>query len=448
MLSQFLMILLLMMLNAFFVAAEFAIVASRTSRLESLVPGSSRAKVLVRTWIESPQARDRILASCQLGVTVVSLALGAVGEKAFEHLLAEVLHDVALPPFLQMLEGLLPALPLILSLVVVTGVHVVFGEQVPKVAALRFPERTALLSALPLQLFTVVFGGFVSLLDAVTRAVLRLFNLEMAGHGSVYSLEELRHILEESEEMGLIPAEGGEMIHAVLDLGELTVRQVMVPRTEIVAVPADTPFPEVIRLASEHLLTKLPVYRENLDNIIGILHIKDVLRYLDAPDFAQRTAAGLVREPLFVPENMSVNTLLRRFRDSRQHLAIVVDEFGGTAGLVTLEDLMEEIIGEVGEPFEEGEPSEIEAQPDGSFLVDGQTLLEDVNEALGLQLSEPHYDTIAGFVLGRLGRVPQPGEVVEADGVRLQVLEMDGLRIARLRLERLPAASPAKPTQD
>ena len=427
MLGQFLLILLLVLLNGFFVALEFAIVTSRASRLEALAQPSSRAATLVRAWLATPEARD------------LSLALGAIGEKAFEQLLAEALHNATLPPALLFLERILPALPLIISLVVVTGLHVVFGEQVPKVAALRYPERVALLGALPMQLFTVAFGGFVNLLDGITRLTLRLFGLEMAGHGSVYTLDELRHILTESEQMGVIPAEGGEMLHAVLELGELTVRQVMVPRTEIIAVAADTPLPQVIHLAAEHLLTKFPVYRENLDDILGILHIKDVLRHLEDTDFPQKTAAALVREPLFVPETLPVNALLHRFRHSRQHIAIVVDEFGGTAGLVTLEDLMEEIIGEVRDPFEEEEPPEIQPQPDGSVLVDGQALLEDVNEALGLHLSEPHYDTIGGYVLGRLGRIPQEGDVVEDDGVRLQVLEMDGLRIARLRLERLPA---------
>jgi putative hemolysin len=225
------------------------------------------------------------------------------------------------------------------------------------------------------------------------------------------------------------------MLHAVFDFGNLVVRQVMIPRTEVIAVEANTALEEIIGLVSQSTYTKFPVYEENLDQIIGIVHVKDLLSALQDPDCQECVARGLAREPLFAPETISVNALLRQFRDNRQHIAIVMDEYGGTAGLVTLEDLLEEIVGEVSDPFDANNP-DIQAQPDGSILIEGLTLIEDVNQQLGLNLVDPDYDTIAGYVLGKLGRIPRLHDVVEGDGIRLRVEEMDGLRIARLSMMR------------
>ncbi|HEX7974536.1 MAG TPA: hemolysin family protein [Anaerolineales bacterium] len=259
-----------------------------------------------------------------------------------------------------------------------------------------------------------------------------------------------------SAEGGVVEADESEMLHAVFDFGELIVRQVMIPRTEVVAVEADTPLPEIISLVSESTYTKFPVYEENLDQIIGIVHVKDLLSAIQSvkepakngqtsastdPSSSNYTARDIAREPIFVPETIPVNALLHQFRNNRQHIAIVMDEYGGTAGLVTLEDLLEEIVGEVSDPFDVFTP-EIQRQPDGSVLVDGMTLIEEVNHQLNLDLKDPNYDTIAGYVLGKLGRIPRVSDVVESDGVRVRVEEMDGLRIARLSITRLNASTP------
>ncbi len=238
-----------------------------------------------------------------------------------------------------------------------------------------------------------------------------------------------------STEGGVVEEEEGEMLNAVFDFGDLLVRQVMIPRTEIVGVEADAPLEEVIALVSQTNYTKIPVYDDNLDQILGILHVKDLLHVMQEVDWQKLTARSLVREAIFVPETVPVGTLLRQFRHYRQHIAIVMDEYGGTAGLVTLEDLLEEIVGEVSDPFDVVEPN-IRPLPDGSYLIDGRTLIEEVNERLGLDLHDPHYDTIAGYVLGQLGRIPKPKEVVETDHVKIQVESMDGLRIARIILKR------------
>ena len=440
---SFLLILLLVFLNAFFVSVEFAAVASRRARIELLAESGNHSAAIVRTWLENPAARDRLIAASQLGITLVSLALGAVGENTFEALLAPLFEDLALPTVLQRLVPLMAVLPLFLSLAIVTSLHVVLGEQVPKVATLHDPERFALIAARPMRLFIVVFKWFVDLLDWATRQILSLVGLRMVGeHLTVYTIEEIKQILSESEEGGVIRTPERQMLDAIFDLGSLVVRQVMIPRTEILAVEADTPLQEIIQLTSQSTYTKFPVYEDNPDQILGIVHVKDLIRALQSPDYATCTARTLAREPIFVPETISVNALLQQFRDNRQHIAIVLDEYGGTAGLVTLEDLLEEIVGEVSDPFDSLTP-EIQTLPDGLILIDGLTLIEEVNQQLKLDLQDPNYDTIAGYVLGKLGRIPRLGDAVESNGVRLQVESLDGMRIARLSLR--PLADPSNP---
>jgi CBS domain containing-hemolysin-like protein len=438
---DFLFILILVALNAFFTSVEFASVAARRARIELLADEGNPAAKIVKGWLENPSSRSRLIAACQLGITIVSLALGAVGENTFQKLLAPTFNRIALPANLQHLTSLLAALPLILSLIIITSIHVVLGEQVPKVATLHQPERIAMLGAQPMKLFTTVFKWFIDILDWATKLVLKLFGLQLVGeHSLIYTVDELKQMIGESEEGGVIETPEREMLESVFDFGELLVRQVMVPRTEIVAFEASTKLDEIIATVTQHTFTKLPVYENDLDQIIGILHVKDVLRVMNQPDCQNTTARELARDTLYIPETLPVNELLHQFRHNRQHIAIVLDEFGGTAGLVTLEDLLEEIVGEVGDQFDVASP-EIQNQPDGSTLIDGLTLIEAVNQQLELNLSDPHYDTIAGYFLGKLGHIPKIGDTIESGGVRLQVKSMDGLRIAQLSLIRLNEAS-------
>jgi putative hemolysin len=230
-----------------------------------------------------------------------------------------------------------------------------------------------------------------------------------------------------------------DMLTAVINFGELVVRQVSVPRTEIIGVEAESSILEAVKLAAQHGYTKLPVYETSMDHITGILHLKDLLPVIfETETLRRKTARELAREVLFVPESVSVNHLLVQMRSRRQHMAITLDEFGGTAGLVTLEDLLEEIVGEVQDPFDLDPPS-IQQMPDGTAMIDGMAMIEEVNQFFGLELDDPNYDTIAGYILGRMGRIAQVGDVVEnpEQGIRLRVETMDRLRIARIRLSRL-----------
>ncbi len=426
-------IALLIGMNAFFVIIEFSVVAARKARLQRIGASTPRTLNLVLRWVDDPAARNRIIAAAQLGVTLVSLIIGALGEQTVDILVRRYLYDL---PFASQpwAASALRILPLVLSFLVVTGLHVIFGEQVPKVAALQMPERALLRLAWGMQAFLFAFRWFVDLLDKITRTTLGLLGFE--GEERYLTLDELRLVLQEAQEVGVLPSEEGEILDAVLDLRHLLVRQVMIPRTDIVAIEADAPASQILHLAAKHDLTKFPVYEDDLDHVIGLAHVKQVLKVMHTPEFPKMKARDIASEVLFVPETLPVGDLLRLFREKRQHLALVVDEFGGVAGLVTLEDVLEEIVGEVSDPFDHEIP-DVEFLPDGTVRIDGMALMEDVNEILNLTLSSPHYDTMAGFLLDRLGHIPKEGEsvVLEDQGVKLTVERMDGLRIDKIRLE-------------
>ncbi|MCS6907575.1 MAG: hemolysin family protein [Anaerolineales bacterium] len=425
-LPELFVVLFFIFTNAFFVIAEYALVTVRKTRLEELAHQGVRGAHWAKRALSDPV---RMIATVQLGVTLSGLALGWIGEPA--------LGDLLSPLFSHLSPRLASSLSGGLAFGLITFLLVVFGELVPKAIALQYAERAAILLAGPLVFLQKLFQPFVWILNTCSNLILRSLGIRSGeSRGTVLSVEELRMMVTASKEQGVFKAEQGEMLEAILDIGQQLVRQVMIPRTEMIAVEAETPLPEIIRLAGESGYTKFPVYDESLDQILGIVHLKDLLPALLSPEAGQYSARAFAREALFVPETLTVRDLLERFRTARQHIAIVMDEFGGTGGLVTLEDLVEEIVGEVRDPFDRGSPSFV-VQADGSILIDGMTLIEEVNEHLGLNLSDPYYDTIAGFVLGKLGRIPQVNDVVESDGVRLRVESMDGLRIARLVLERL-----------
>ena len=421
---------LLVLANAFFVAAEFSLISVRKTRIAELVARGNLAAKAVEKAISNP---DRVIAATQLGITLSSLGLGWLGEPALSHLIEPVV--ALLPTGLQ--EEVSRAISAAIAFTLITFLHVVVGELAPKSIALQDPERTSLFVARPTLLTESIFKPAIWALNGTGNALLKLLKIKPAsGHELVHSVGELRMIVTASTEGGAVATDESEMLHAVFDFGEMIVRQVMIPRTEIVAVEADVPLDEIIELTTQSTYTKFPVYDDSLDQILGIVHVKDLLNALLTPGPRENTARGYLREAIFVPETISVKSLLRQFRDNHQHMAIVLDEFGGTAGLVTLEDLLEEIVGEVSDPFDVNDP-DFQLMPDGSVLVDGLTLIDEVNQQLGLSLNDPDYDTIAGFVLGRLGRIPKFADSVEVNGIRLRVEEMDGLRIARLSLGRL-----------
>ena len=427
-------VFVLVLMNGFFVAAEFSLVSVRHTRIAELVAQGQVSAIAVQDALKNP---DRVIAATQLGITLASLGLGWIGEPAVAHLL-QPLVDL-FPNAVQ--SGISHSISAGLAFAMITFLHVVVGELAPKSIALQNPEKTSLVVARPTLWSERIFKPIIWLLNGTGNALLRLIGVKPAsGHELVHSVEELKMLVTASSEGGVVEPQEREMLHAVFDFGELLVGQVMIPRTEIIAVEADIPLEQIITLITESTYTKFPVYDDDLDTILGIVHVKDILRLMQEPGWERSTARSLVREPIYVPETIPVSALLQHFQDRRQHIAIVLDEYGGTAGLVTLEDLLEEIFGEVSDPFDHVSP-EFQTQPDGSIWIDGMTLIEDVNAHLGLDLEDPNYYTIAGYMLGKLGRIPKVKESIEGDNVRLQVEALDGLRIARVSLTRLDQGS-------
>jgi len=439
-LIRLLAVFLLVLANGFFVAAEFSLVSVRRTRIAELVAHGSESAEAVQKAIQNP---DRVIAATQLGITLASLGLGWIGEPALAHLIHPV---VALFPSTVQAE-VSHSIAAGIAFALITFLHVVVGELAPKSIALQDPEKTSLFIAKPTLLAETLFKPAIWALNGTGNFLLKLVGVNPAtGHELVHSVAELKMLVTASAESGVVEQDESQMLHAIFDFGEMVVRQVMMPRTEIEAVEADTPLRDIITLMTQSTYTKFPVYEENLDQILGIVHVKDLLPALQGEDCVGCVARDFAREPIFVPDSLPVDALLRQFRVQRQHIAIVIDEFGGTAGLVTLEDLLEEIVGEVSDPFDEFVP-EIQPLADGSFRIDGLTLIEVVNEQLGLHLVDPDYDTIAGYMLGKLSRLPRPNEVIQADGVQLQVESMDGMRIAQLLLTRLPNSSTSEPVE-
>lgn len=416
----------LVLANGFFVAAEFALVSVRRTRIEELVQQGRAGAGAVKRALHDP---DRFIAATQLGITIASLGLGWLGEPALTRFIEPVLH---LFPA-QWVGTASHTISAALSFAVITFLHVVVGELMPKSIALQRPESTALVVAQPTLLTEMLFKPAIWALNGTGNFLLKLIGMRAAsGHEMVHSVEELKMLVVASEESGVLEDTERDMLHAVFDFAEITAHEVMVPRTEMIAVDADAPLHDLIHLAVKHPHSKFPVYENDVDHILGVAHVKDLVR-VQHDERQTATVRGLIRETIFVPDTLRLDALLQEFRAKRQHLAIVLDEYGGTAGLVTLDDLMARIVGEVRDPFDKSAP-EIQRLPDGSALVDGLTQIETVNETFGLALRDEFYDTIAGFVLGRLGRMAKVGDMVEHDSVRLKVEALDGLRIARVSL--------------
>lgn len=421
----------LVLVNGFFVAAEYALVSVRPTRVEELL---QQGRTGARSVKGALDRLDRIIAATQLGVTVASLSLGWLGEPALSGLLDPLL-------------SLLPAawvglashtLSALLAFLVITFLEVVVGELMPKAIALQRAESIALVVARPTLWVSLVFTPFIWIVNGTGNFALRLLGLEPAsGQDSVHSEQELRLLVRASSEGGALPVSQSDMLDAVFNFGDLTASQAMVPRTEMIAIAAEASLDDFIQCAIKHPFSKFPVYEGDLDHILGIAHVKDLVR-VQHSERRTATVRGLIREALFVPDTIRLDALLQQFRARRQHIAIVLDEYSGTAGLVTLDDLMERIVGEVADAFDKSGP-DIQRLPTGTYLVNGLTNIDDVNDRLGLKLHDDFYDTIAGFVLGRLGRMARVGDTVEAGGVKLKVEALDGLRIARLSVYPLPA---------
>jgi CBS domain containing-hemolysin-like protein len=414
--------------NGFFVAAEFSIVTVRKTRIDQLIAEGHRGARIVRRAVSEP---DRYIAATQLGITMASLGLGWIAEPALATLIEPAFHS--LPPLVA--DATKHTLAVAVAFALITGVEIVFGELTPKWIALERAEATAMLVVRPLELFMRVLWPFIRVIHGTAQAVIKTLGFHGAdGRAMVHSEEELKMLVTASQEAGVLEEHEEQMLHRVFGFADLTAGQIMTPRTELAALAANATRDEVIATIAQSRHTRLPVYREDLDHIVGMLHVADVVHALASPG-APIDVAALAREALTVPETLKADDLLGEMRKRRAREALVIDEYGGTAGLVTFESLMERIGGEFG-----GAAARISVRLDGSADIDGLALVTDVNNQFDLHIDEGTYTTLGGYVLGRIGRRVRIGDTIDVEGRRMRVDALDGLRVAKVWLSKLPGA--------
>jgi putative hemolysin len=410
--------------NALFVVAEYALVTARRSRLTEMERDGVRGAGTALRLMDEP---TRFISTVQIGITVFSILLGAIGEPLIAHFF---------DPYLSR------SLSFVLSFAILTYLGLVFGELVPKALALQRAERLATLLAPLVDLLQRLAHPLVVVVQGSGKLVLRLFGIRSAPVGFVvHSEDELRSMLAEAEEGGVIEEAEEEMIYKVFDFAEKEAHDVMVPRPEVVGVSVDLPPQECLAAIIDSPYTRYPAYRGSLDEILGILHVRDLFSALYANGIENVVVADILRPAQFVPETKDLGPLLTEFRRTNQHLAIVVDEYGATQGIVTLEDLLEEIVGEIEDEYDMPDDS-VTRIDDRTVRVDGTFSIDDFNEQFGKELPQEDYHTLAGFVFGELGRAPVAGDEVVWDSLRFEVIETDGPRIELLEVEFLEQAEP------
>ncbi|HEX6710174.1 MAG TPA: hemolysin family protein [Rubrobacter sp.] len=420
------MAIVLVGLNAFFVAAEFALVRVRESRIVQLEQeGSARAAIVHETLRDL----DSYLSVCQVGITVASLALGWVGEPAVSHLIRPLFEAVGV-----MNERVVGIISVGLGFGAITYAHLVFGEQAPKYISIQKAERVSLWISRPLNLFRILLNPVVWVVNASTNFVLRPWGIRLGEEMEAHSEEELRIMISSSTASGVLEPEERDYLNNVFDFGDRVAREIMVPRPDIEAIPSDAPLREMVDITVYGRYTRYPVYEGDLDHILGAVHVKDLFRAAreNPDDFDIRS---IIRPCLVVPENKRIEEILKEFQTRTLQMAIVIDEWGSVEGLITIEDIVEELVGEIQDEFDEGEPA-IEQISDDLYAVDGRIPIIDVNDRFDLDLPHEDFDTIGGYILGSLGRPPEAGDTVEADGATMQVKSVDGPRVSMLTLRR------------
>lgn len=424
---RLLAVLFLVGANGFFVASEFALVTVRRTRIKELERKGRPMASIVREALDDI---DTYIAATQLGITMASIGLGWIGEPALAALIEPLLGW--LPETWSWLTA--HAVAIAIAFAIITGLHIVLGELAPKTIAIQRPEKTSLYVALPTRWFLKLFKPFIVFLNGVGLLVVRAFGFRpvAAGHHVVHSEEELKMIVSASTEAGVLEPKEEELIHRVFQFADLTANRLMVPRTEVIGLQLAAPRSEIEAILNEHGFTRYPVYDGSLDNIVGIVNVKDLLPLM-AKEGASFDLRLVLRPPVVLPESVRVFQLLAEMQANRRHIVVLIDEFGGTAGIVTLRDVMGRIVGEVRSAEETDWPDVEEVEP-GQALVDGLMLIPDFNERFFLALDEEEYHTIGGYVFGELGRRPEIGDVIDAPGCRLTVEALDGMRVSRLRV--------------
>jgi CBS domain containing-hemolysin-like protein len=413
----------LVVANAFFVAAEFALVGARKTRLDEMARAGDRKARLAR---RAKQSLDRYISATQLGITLASLGLGWVGEPAFAHVIEGAFRW--LPALFATIAT--HAVASAIAFILITVLHIVLGELVPKAIALLHPELVSAWVAGPLIGFGWIMAGPISLLNGAANRLLNLFGINPPGeHERLHSPEEIRMLVEQSEEGGKLLQEDARLLEGVFEFSEKTAQEVMTPRTQMVALEADMTVEEAADEVARERRSRYPVYTDSLDEIVGVVHAKDILS-------AVRSAPGerlraIMRPPLFVPGTREIEDVLADMKRLKTHLAVVLDEYGGTAGLVTMEDLLEEIVGPI---YDEYDRQERAPAPGAGQVLDGSMPISEFNSEYEADLDDRDYTTLGGYIFGQLGRLPKPGDRVNAGRFTFEVLEMEGRRVKAIRL--------------
>lgn len=415
----------LVLLNGYFVAAEFALVKVRASQLDLLIQKGSKRAAVTRSLLEK---LDAYLSATQLGITLASLALGAVGEEAISHIVIRFFEKVDWHVNPITVHSL--SLPIALTLL--TFFHVTIGEQIPKMIGIKYSMDTALFIAWPLKIFYFVFSPFIWLLNKASNIILRTVGITKVGEDEVHTEEELRLILTESEEGGAIKPSENELIQNVFDFDDRLVKQIMVPQNRISAIDVELGRNEMIKVVIDEGYSRLPIYLGDIDNVIGVVHSKDLLKAVIDNKF--KTIRDIMRPAHFIPESMHVNNLLRDFQKLHIQMAIVTNEFGATAGVVTMEDIIEELVGEIQDEHDEEKPT-VEKKTETEFVVNAHSSISDVNEALPMAFPEsPKYETVSGLINFLWGRIPGVNEKKQYSGYEITILQRKKQTVESVKL--------------
>ena len=424
-LLQFFLVAFLIAMNGFFVAAEFCCVKMRPSRLETLIQEGNKRAVYAKKLTDE---LDEALSVTQLGITLASLGLGWVGEPFVAELILPVTKYFGFGATLG------HTISFALAFTLITSFHIILGELTPKSMAIANSEKILLSIALPMLVFWKVMYPFVIMLNVTATFVSKHLGLSEVGEGEVaHNPEEIRLLMEESHKQGLVDDTEVDFVDNVFDFTELSVREIMVPRTDMICLYVDKSLEENLETILEEQMTRYPICNEDKDHIIGFLHVKDLItKKLSLNKQFNPNLSKLARKVFFVPESMKVSVLLKMMQKNRLQLAIVVDEYGGTSGMITIEDIVEEIVGDIQDEFDEGERSEIEKRADDLVSIDAMLSLEDLDDEFGIDIEDEDVDTVGGWLSDRLGGEPRVGQSESFDGNTFYVEEVDGVRITRV----------------
>lgn len=433
---KLIIVVLLVLANAFFVAVEFAMVSVRRSKIEVLAAnGRKSAKSLLRCL----DHLDEMISATQFGITIASLALGWVGEETIAHLAEPFLLRV-LPENIAVVAAHGGAS--LIALAIVTYFHLVIGEYVPKAIAIEFADRIGLAVARFMEVFYLTFKPFIWIINKSGLTILRVLGLStQVGHQAAYTGEEIRHLITVSHQSGNIEADEKTLIHNVFNFADLTAKEILIPRTQVAGIEAQSSFSEAVREFQSSGYSRLPVYQENFDNVIGIVHHKDVMKSVFDPDSFSLEA--ITHPPVYIPDSARLVDVLQKMQREHIHLAIVVDEHGGVEGILTLEDLLEEIVGEIQDEHDESFAEKIRERSDGSFVLDGGLTVREANRKFDLNLPESEdYTTLAGFLIAREGRLLSEGDFVNYNGTVFIIERIKQRRIERIRMQQSQPALP------